>query len=92
MDDIFSMFMGGGRGPGGPPRKARVKPLMKQVDVTLADLYNGKTLEINVERTRLCGTCDGVGASDKSAVQVCTACKGAGFRTILRQMGPGMYS
>ena len=49
MDDIFSMFMGGGRG-GGQKRKARVKPQTKQIDISLADVYNGKTVEIEVDR------------------------------------------
>lgn len=91
MDDIFSMFMGGGRG-GGERRKARVKPQTKTVDVSLADIYNGKTVEIDVDRQRICSVCNGVGGTDATAVQTCSACKGKGMRTILRQMGPGMYS
>jgi len=69
-----------------------VKPQHKQVEVNLADVYNGKTVEVNVERQIICKTCDGVGGTDASAVQTCTACKGRGMRTIMRQMGPGMYS
>jgi len=91
MDDIFSMFMGGGP-RGGQQRKAKVKPIARQVDVSLADIYNGKTLDIEVERHRLCPACDGIGGTDKSAVLKCSACKGTGVRTVLRQMGPGMYS
>ena len=51
MDDIFSMFMGGG-GRGGPAQKKqmRVKPIARKIECTLADVYNGKTFEINVER------------------------------------------
>ena len=70
----------------------RVKPITKQVEVTLADIYNGKEIEVDVERQRLCTSCNGVGGSDASAVQKCTSCKGRGMRTIMRQMGPGMYS
>ena len=92
MDDIFSMFMGGGGPRGGAQRKAKVKPIARQIEVILADIYNGKTLDIEVERQRICEGCDGIGGTDKSAVQKCSACKGQGFRTILRQMGPGMYS
>jgi DnaJ-class molecular chaperone len=51
MDDIFSMFMGGGRGGGpGQKRQAKVKPQTKQIEVSLADVYNGKTVEIDVDR------------------------------------------
>lgn len=49
MDDIFSMFMGGG----GRPRdkaKMRVKPIVKKVEVSLADVYNGTTVEVKVDR------------------------------------------
>jgi len=92
MDDIFSMFMGGGRGGGGPKPKARVKPIARKVDVSLAQIYNGTSVEVDVERQRICSSCDGVGGSDKTAVQTCTGCRGRGMRTVMRQMGPGMYS
>ena len=92
MDDIFSMFMGGRGGGGAQKRKQRVKPQTKQIDVSLADVYNGKTVEIDVDRQRICSVCNGLGGTDATAVQTCTTCKGKGMRTILRQMGPGMYS
>ena len=94
MGDIFNMFMGGRGGPGGPgaKRKMKVKPIVKHAEVTLADIYNGKTVDIEVERQRCCAACGGIGATDASAVQKCTSCKGTGVKTILRQMGPGMYS
>ncbi len=39
---------------------------------------------------QVCNTCDGVGAMKRSAIQKCTSCKGRGFRTEIRQVGPGM--
>ena len=95
-----SSFGGFGGGMGGGGRKLRgrskqkmkVKPIARQIEVTLADIYNGKKIDLNVERQRLCPACNGIGGTDKSAVQTCPDCKGQGFRTILRQMGPGMYS
>ena len=93
MDDILNMFMGGGRGGGAPDKaKMRVKPQAKQVEVSLEDIYNGTTVEVDVDRQRVCESCNGVGGTDSKAVQTCTACKGRGMRTIMRQMGPGMYS
>ena len=94
MDDIFSMFMGGRGGGGGAAQKKqmRVKPIARKIECTLADVYNGKTFEINVERQAICKACNGVGGTDDTAVQTCTACKGRGMRTVMRQMGPGMYS
>jgi DnaJ-class molecular chaperone len=51
MGDIFNMFMGG-RGGGGPAQKKqmRVKPITKQVEVSLADVYNGKEIELDIDR------------------------------------------
>jgi DnaJ homolog subfamily A member 2 len=69
-----------------------VKPLGQVVEVTLEDLYNGKELEVEVERHRICAKCNGVGGSDPTAVKPCTGCKGKGMRTVMMQLGPGMYS
>ena len=91
MSDIFSMFTGGGGHPG-QKKKARVKPMAKRIDCTLADVYNGKSFDIDLDRQRICSACNGVGGTDASAVVTCTACKGRGMRTVMRQMGPGMYS
>mmetsp|Transcript_38948 Transcript_38948/g.37277 ORF Transcript_38948/g.37277 Transcript_38948/m.37277 type:complete len:207 (+) Transcript_38948:460-1080(+) len=62
------------------------------MEVTLEDMYNGKEFEFDLERHRICSACNGVGGSDAKAVQKCTGCKGKGMRTVLMQMGPGMYS
>ena len=70
MGGIFEQMFGMG-GPGGPrggKRKMRVKPIARQVEVTLADVYNGKTIDLNVERQRICGACNGIGGTDKDAV------------------------
>jgi len=45
-----------------------------------------------VERHRICVKCNGVGGSDASAVKTCAGCKGKGVRTVMMQLGPGMYS
>lgn len=68
MDDIFSMFAGGGRG--GPPdkRKARVKPIARKIECTLADVFNGNIFDLEVDRQRICAACNGIGGSDASAV------------------------
>lgn len=58
----------------------------------MEDLYNGKELTVNIERHRICSKCNGVGGSDPSAVKTCSGCKGKGMRTVMMQLGPGMYS
>jgi DnaJ family protein A protein 2 len=59
------------------------------MNVTLEDLYNGKTAKMAVTRDRLCSKCDGKGGDN---VKECTGCNGRGMRTTMMQMGPGMYS
>ena len=92
MGDIFDLFGMGGRKQGGAPQARKVKPTAVQQEVTLEDLYNGKELTFKVERHRTCGTCKGVGGTDATAVVSCKGCKGKGMRTVMMQLGPGMYS
>jgi DnaJ-class molecular chaperone len=46
----------------------RVKPITKQIEVSLADVYNGKEIEVDVDRQRICSACNGIGGTDASAV------------------------
>ena len=59
MGDIFDLFGMGGRRQGGGNQQKKVKPIVKQVEVTLEQLYNGCELEIEVERHRICTACNG---------------------------------
>jgi DnaJ homolog subfamily A member 2 len=88
--DIFSQMFGGGGGR--PKQKRQVKPQVKEVEISLADAYNGCKRDITVDRQRLCSVCNGIGGTDATAVKTCTTCRGQGMVTKMRQMGPGMYS
>jgi len=65
---------------------------VKQFEVTLEDLYNGKEFEFEIERHRICKKCNGLGGTDASAVKTCGGCKGKGIRIMMMQLGPGMYT
>ena len=71
MGDIFAQFFGGG-GPGGPsfsfdfgnaggPFRKRNKGEDSVIpyDVTLEELYNGKTVKVNMEKEVECSVCKG---------------------------------
>lgn len=91
--DIFDLFgMGGRGGGGGQPQQKKVKPTAAAVEVSLEDLYTGKEMSVTVERHRICSKCKGVGGTDANAVKTCSGCKGRGMRTVMMQLGPGMYS
>lgn len=69
-EDLFAQFFGaagaGGSpfgfsfGPGAGRPDQRRKDEVVSYDVTLEDLYNGKTVRINMEKDATCGTCKGL--------------------------------
>jgi len=88
--DIFSAFFGPGvfgdddDDAGGPRRgEDSVNPL----NVTLEDLYNGKTSHIAITRNILCPKCHGNGTKSGKTPTKCQACGGRGIRVITKRMG-----
>jgi DnaJ family protein A protein 2 len=87
MDDIFNIFgMGGQRG--GRKERKKVRPTEREIQVTLEDIYNGKTVKLDNDRTILCADCNGKGGDD---VHSCNDCGGRGAMMKTVQIGPGMY-
>jgi DnaJ family protein A protein 2 len=94
-DELFAHLFGGmafpmsGMGPGGRrgPRKGEDSTI--PYEVTLEDLYNGKTAHFNIERNVICGVCHGSGGKDKTKPQKCVKCDGRGLTTMHRPMGGG---
>ncbi|KAI9168446.1 Type I HSP40 co-chaperone [Blastocladiella emersonii ATCC 22665] len=90
-EDLFSQLFGMGRGGGGGgmreqgPRKG--KDMAHVLKVSLEDLYRGKTTKLALNKTVVCGKCDGRGGK-AGAVQTCAGCRGQGVRIQIRQMGP----
>ena len=78
--DIFNMFF-----PGAPGRRQQSNspskaPSVKQnFSVSLEDLYNGKTVKLNITRKVIDGQ-----------PVTCSECDGRGMRVQIRQLGPGM--
>src|ERR1700733_5247041 len=60
MDDIFAHFFTFSAGGGAPRnRKRRGEDSVIPYEVTLEDLYNGKTAHFNLERNVICSHCEG---------------------------------
>lgn len=89
MGDIFDMFMGGQRGGGQQSRKKKTQDCNFELNVTLEDIYVGKTKKLAMERHKLCGDCSGKGGEGASK---CDVCKGRGMVTKMFQIGPGMLT
>jgi len=77
---------GGGRKPKGP-QKAKAK--LKEIHVTLEDVYKGKLFEFEHSRKRTCVTCDGKGGKN---AKTCPVCKGKRVVEKMVMLGPGMYT
>lgn len=89
FEDIFEIFGGGmGRG-GGRKQKKKVQPTQKEINVTLEDIYTGKMVKLDHNKTVLCEECNGKGGED---VQQCKDCNGRGSVVKMVQLGPGMYT
>ena len=88
MDDILSMFMGGGRG-GRSRGPQKGEDIVHPIKASLEDLYNGKTTRLAINRNKKCGECEGRGGKP-GCEKECSDCNGRGVRVQLRQVGPGM--
>eukprot|EP00941_MAST-03F_sp_MAST-3F-sp1_P003467 g3467.t1 len=86
-NDIFSQFFGGQQTqrPRPPPKTDNINTA---VQLTLEELYEGTTKELRFNKTVLCGTCDGLGASSTKGIKTCGTCNGSGYVVQTRQLGP----
>ncbi|MGD2119785.1 MAG: molecular chaperone DnaJ [Chromatiales bacterium] len=74
--DVFGDIFGGGRGGGS--RVNRGADLRYNLEMTLEDAVNGKSVKIRVPTFVTCSTCNGTGAKKGSSPQTCGTCHGQG--------------
>jgi DnaJ family protein A protein 2 len=92
--DIFSAFFGGGSIfdilHGGRPGSAgpqKGEDIVSALNVSLEELYNGKTQKMAITRNVLCNKCNGTGTKTGKQADKCAGCEGRGVRVVMRQMG-----
>jgi DnaJ-class molecular chaperone len=87
INELFGMFGGGPRRPGGPGQRKQGKAPSKkqQIPFNLRDFYFGRKIQIPMERQRFCNDCKGEGYTN---TKICTDCKGSGTKVSVIQMGP----
>eukprot|EP00455_Lapot_gusevi_P053760 TRINITY_DN846_c0_g1_i1.p1 TRINITY_DN846_c0_g1~~TRINITY_DN846_c0_g1_i1.p1 ORF type:complete len:374 (-),score=124.26 TRINITY_DN846_c0_g1_i1:121-1242(-) len=83
----FGSFFGGGRQES--QEEKRGADIEMDLQVSLKDLYLGKTFSVHVTNQHLCPKCGGTGARSESDIHKCSACQGRGVRTQVRQLAPG---
>ena len=88
MEDIFSQFgdifgghFGGGFGGarGGGRSVNRGSDIRVRIKLTLAEIANGTTKKIKVNKYIACDKCGGSGAKDSSSFSTCSNCGGSGY-------------
>lgn len=89
MEDIFSQFgdifgghfggFGGGRSGG--RHVNRGSDIRVKVKLTLAEIANGTTKKLKVNKYIVCDKCGGSGAKDSSSYATCSTCNGTGVVT-----------
>lgn len=99
LDDILAQMFGmGGGGPQfgggarGPPRPRRGRDEEQPYQVSLEELYKGKTVKFASKKNVICSHCKGSGGRDGAKPMDCSSCKGQGVKIGLRQVGPGMVT
>ncbi|PSK43008.1 hypothetical protein B9Z65_6962 [Elsinoe australis] len=80
----------GGDGAGRGPRKGRNE--VQEYEVTLEELYKGKTTKFSSTKNVICPNCTGSGGKEKAKGKKCGSCEGKGTRTMLRPIGPGLVT
>ncbi len=81
FDDLFGEFMGGRRGGGGGRNSSgrqRGADLRYNMDISLAEAFEGKTAQIVVPTSVGCEPCSGSGAKPGTKPSSCGTCGGMG--------------
>lgn len=83
----FADFFGGGGGfQRGPPK---AQPVQAETKITLADFYNGKDIDFDINLMDVCDICKGTGSADGKKQQ-CSDCGGRGHVIQRMNLGHGM--
>jgi molecular chaperone DnaJ len=82
FEDLFGEFMGGGGGGGHQQTRgggvSRGSDLRYNMEIGLAEAYEGKSAEIRVPISVACEICSGSGAKPGSSPTTCSTCGGHG--------------
>ncbi|MCJ1314397.1 hypothetical protein MMC25_008079 [Agyrium rufum] len=100
LNDMLARMFGMGGGMGMPPgmggggrRKPRRGDDVDQIyEVTLEELYKGKTTKIASKKNVVCSHCKGKGGKENAKAKPCDSCKGQGMKMAFKAVGPGLVT
>eukprot|EP00281_Chroomonas_sp_CCMP1168_P032648 CAMPEP_0206246804 /NCGR_PEP_ID=MMETSP0047_2-20121206/19465_1 /ASSEMBLY_ACC=CAM_ASM_000192 /TAXON_ID=195065 /ORGANISM="Chroomonas mesostigmatica_cf, Strain CCMP1168" /LENGTH=365 /DNA_ID=CAMNT_0053672273 /DNA_START=55 /DNA_END=1152 /DNA_ORIENTATION=- len=85
--DMFSQFFGQQR----EPEEQKLPDVQIDLEVTLKDLYLGRTFDVLHRKQRLCRECNGSGARSPGDIERCNHCGGSGKKVVRQQIAPGFF-
>ena len=83
----FGGMFGGGM-PGGQQRNSKSPDKKITLNLSLQDVYKGKSIPIDFTKIICCDSCEGCGALTKDCIKTCKTCNGQGRIVRMMQMGP----
>ena len=93
MEDLFSVFFGGGGGFGGGQRvRMEGRDIAASVTITLEEAATGVDKEIVLNRMVPCEECTSTGSADDSGSSACPECGGSGQKQTYRRTFLGTMS
>lgn len=81
-------MFGGMGGNGGQQRNSKSPDKKITLNISLIDVYKGRTVPIDFTKIICCDSCDGCGALTKDCIKTCKTCNGQGRIVRMLQMGP----
>jgi molecular chaperone DnaJ len=84
FDDMFSEFMGGGRGKSAQASTLQGSDLRYNMEISLEDAFKGLKKNIKIPTNATCDVCHGSGAAAGTKAETCPTCHGQG-KTRVRQ-------
>ena len=83
LEQMFGMGgmggMGGMPGMGGPRKPRKTPDEAQDYQVSLEDLYRGKTVRFASTKNVICSLCKGKGGKEKATPKTCSTCNGQGM-------------
>lgn len=89
--DIFAKFFGGRGGPFQQNAVRRGPNMQTVLEISLAQLYNGGNIQIEIEKNVICEDCSGTGAEDPKHIIGCDQCGGRGVKIVKHMLAPGIF-
>jgi len=86
--DIFSNLFRGGHGGMRHGQEEEIKPLHKELNISLKDVYNQKSSNEPIAYKKLCHICNGKGLKKGCEEKKCRLCEGRGVQIKIQRQGP----